>query len=60
VPAFALQLAFGEMSTLVLDGQKVVPAHLLETGFEFQFPLISLALKDVLKPEKDYRAENHV
>jgi len=60
VPAFALRLAFGEMSVMVLEGQKVVPARLLETGFEFQFPHISLALKDVLKPEKVQRGANHV
>ncbi len=52
VPGFALKALFGEMSTLVLDGQKVLPNHLLETGYEFQFPNLSSALKDVLGADK--------
>ncbi|MRR31622.1 TIGR01777 family protein, partial [bacterium] len=32
VPGFALKLLLGEMSTLVLDGQKVMPKRLLESG----------------------------
>jgi uncharacterized protein (TIGR01777 family) len=52
VPEFALRLLFGEMSTLVLDGQKVMPTRLIESGFEFKYPLISLALQDILNPGK--------
>ncbi|MBA4386308.1 MAG: TIGR01777 family protein, partial [Anaerolinea sp.] len=37
VPGFALKLLLGEMSTLVLDGQKVMPKRLLESGFKFRF-----------------------
>ncbi len=48
VPAPALQIALGEMSTLVLDGQKVLPSRLLESGYEFTFPEIKAALRDVL------------
>ncbi len=47
-PAFALRLALGEMSTLVLDGQRAVPARLIERGYEFRFPQLEPALRDLL------------
>ena len=49
VPAFAMQLLFGEMATLLLDGQREVPARLLKEGFRFKFPEAAAALRDVLK-----------
>ena len=48
VPAPALGAAFGEMSTVLLDGQRAVPRHLTECGFEFKFPELEGALKDLL------------
>lgn len=48
VPGFALKLALGEMSTLVMDGQNILPARLLETGFQFRYPKIEEALSDLL------------
>jgi len=47
VPAFALKLAQGEMSNLVLKGQQVLPQRLLDAGFSFRFPRIQGALKDI-------------
>ncbi|MGL4818725.1 MAG: TIGR01777 family oxidoreductase [Bacilli bacterium] len=47
-PAFALSLLLGEMSTLVLDGQFVVPEQLIEHGYTFKFPTIQAALADLL------------
>lgn len=52
VPAFALRLLLGEMSTLVLDGQRVYPARLEEMGFSFQFPTLRQALDDLVGREK--------
>ncbi len=49
VPAFAMKTMFGEMSTLLLDGQREMPVRLLKEGFKFQFTDAMAALKDVLK-----------
>ncbi len=46
-PAFALRLALGEMSTLVLDGQRAVPERLSELGFSFRFSEAEAALRDL-------------
>lgn len=48
VPGFVLKVILGEMSTLVLDGQKVIPARLSEASFDFEFPGLETALKDLL------------
>jgi uncharacterized protein (TIGR01777 family) len=47
-PALALRLALGEMSTLLLDGQRAVPRRLLDLGFTFEFPDLEDALRDLL------------
>jgi len=47
-PAFALRLAFGEMATIILDGQRAVPKRLLQLGFTFRFPEAGPALNDLL------------
>jgi uncharacterized protein (TIGR01777 family) len=46
VPAFALRLAFGSALTdeAVLSDQRVVPARLLEAGYQFEHPTIEAAL----------------
>jgi hypothetical protein len=49
VPAFAMRLAFGEVATVVLDGQRVLPQRLLDLGFSFRFPDADSALRDLLK-----------
>jgi len=48
IPGFAMRLAFGEVSTMVLEGQKVLPQKLLEAGFVFKFPILEEALKELL------------
>lgn len=47
VPSIIMKLALGEKSKLVLEGQKVMPKALLEEGFEFLFPDLESALKDL-------------
>ncbi len=48
VPATALKLVFGEMATVLLDGQRAVPRRLLEAGFTFEFTEVEAALRDLL------------
>lgn len=48
IPAFIFQLLFGEMSTVLLDGQKTLPQRLSEKGFSFKFPTAEEALRDLL------------
>jgi uncharacterized protein (TIGR01777 family) len=47
-PAFPLRLLFGEMATLLLEGQRAVPLHLGQLGFKFRFPEVEGALRDLL------------
>ena len=47
VPAFALKLALGEMSTVVLGSTKVSAQKIEEAGFQFKFNNIEEALKDI-------------
>lgn len=47
-PAWALRLALGEMSVLLLGGQRVEPRRALETGFHFRHPALDRALDDLL------------
>lgn len=48
VPAFVLKLLLGEMSELLLGGQKVLPKKLAQQKFKFKFPTLDEALQDVL------------
>jgi uncharacterized protein (TIGR01777 family) len=47
-PKKAIKLALGEMSTLLLNGQFIVPRKLLNLGFNFKFISIEKALDDLL------------
>jgi hypothetical protein len=47
-PAFMMKLVLGEMASVILEGQRVIPRVLLDKGFSFQFHRIDDALKDLL------------
>jgi uncharacterized protein (TIGR01777 family) len=49
VPAFVLQLLYGEGSMALTKGQMVFPKRLLEAGFSFRFPDLESALNDILR-----------
>ena len=52
VPRFALRLLFGEMAdTALLSSQRVLPARLAESGYEFRYPELESALRHVLGRE---------
>ncbi|WP_102273177.1 TIGR01777 family oxidoreductase [Cytobacillus massiliigabonensis] len=46
-PQFAIKMALGEMSILVLEGQKVRPQKLLAHGYPFLFEDLPIALEDI-------------
>lgn len=48
VPAFVLRLIFGEMATMLLDGQRVQPAAALASGYAFAYPTAESALRQIL------------
>ncbi len=48
VPAWSLKLLLGEMSTVLLTGQRVIPRRLLDLGFHFRYTTIEAALADLL------------
>lgn len=49
VPSFALKLALGEKSKLVIEGQHVIPQVLLNEGYSFHFTNLESALRDIYK-----------
>ncbi|WP_449601578.1 TIGR01777 family oxidoreductase [Paenibacillus sp. Marseille-Q9583] len=51
LPAFLLKAAVGELSEILLKGQRVLPSAALEQGFNFTFPTLQTALED-LKGQK--------
>jgi len=50
MPEFVLKLMMGEMAEeLLLSGQRVVPAKLTSSGFEFKYPHLDDALRDIIQ-----------
>lgn len=49
LPGFVMRLMFGEVATVVLDGQRVLPEKLQALGFRFTFPTLEAALQDLLE-----------
>ncbi|WP_122316357.1 TIGR01777 family oxidoreductase [Pseudomonas cichorii] len=47
LPGLALRAALGELSVLLLGGQRARPARLLEAGFTFRFTDLRAALSDL-------------
>lgn len=47
-PGFVLKLVMGEFGSVLLEGQRVIPAKLLKHGFTFQYPEIVGALQEVV------------
>lgn len=50
MPEIAVKMLFGKMGEeLLLNGQRVAPTGLLNTGFEFEYPRLESALQFILK-----------
>lgn len=52
VPSFAMKLLLGEVAMLVLEGQRVSASYLQELGFQFQYPQLDRALRDLVTNRK--------
>lgn len=53
VPAMVLWASMGEMSTLVLGSQKVVPQVAMHSGYKFKYPELKPALENVCNKEEE-------
>ena len=50
MPKFLVKLIFGEMGEkLLLEGQNVFPAKLIQAGYKFKYPTLESSLYDILK-----------
>ena len=51
VPGFALQMALGELTTLMTTGQRIYPKKALSGGYLFRYPKLEPALQAILAAE---------
>lgn len=49
VPQFALKMALGDVSDILVTGQRVMPAKALQHGYEFAYPHLESALAQLLR-----------
>ena len=47
VPSFILQIVFGEMSTIILNGSRISANKIKQAGFKFKFENLEKALKNL-------------
>ncbi|MCY1248963.1 hypothetical protein D9M72_624570 [compost metagenome] len=47
MPTLALKVGLGELSSLLLGGQRATPVRLLQAGFTFKFTDLRAALDDL-------------
>ncbi len=52
IPGWVLRILLGELSDLLVKGQKVLPAKLQKAGFQFRFASLEDALQDALSNKK--------
>lgn len=48
IPEFALRLKYGEGAQALIKGQRVIPERLIKSAFNFKFPEINNAIKDIV------------
>lgn len=48
IPEFVLKMVLGEAAVLLTESPEVEPRNLLEAGFEFKYPDIGSALKEII------------
>lgn len=48
-PSFMLRVMMGEVADVMMASQRAVPRRLMEAGFDFKFPQLENALRDILE-----------
>ncbi|MBW4663649.1 MAG: TIGR01777 family oxidoreductase [Chroococcus sp. CMT-3BRIN-NPC107] len=48
VPGIAIEALLGDGAIVVLEGQQVIPKRPLDYSFDYQYPMLTEALKDIL------------
>ena len=48
-PSFALKLALGDLSHLLLDSQRVIPKRLAKLEFPYRYPTVETAMREVFR-----------
>lgn len=49
IPSFLLKMVLGEMASMIIDGQRVIPRHLLDLHFRFTFEHFDKSIENILK-----------
>ncbi len=52
VPSFVMRLLLGEMSVVVLSGQRVIPRKALDAGYAFRYPDLPSALASIFARDR--------
>jgi len=50
-PSFMIKLALGEAGAILLEGSRIITAKLLSHGFQFHYPDLEPALRDIVKEQ---------
>jgi len=53
VPSFIMETVLGELSLMLLKGQRVIPEKLLSHGFRFEYPTLEQALRQLKAHQAD-------
>lgn len=49
IPSYAIKLVLGEFADNILKGQRITPEKLLKSGFQFRYPEIDTALREIIE-----------
>jgi NAD dependent epimerase/dehydratase family enzyme len=52
VPGFVVELTLGELGSVLLTGQRVLPERILQAGYKFRYPEIDGALKAIFEGKR--------
>jgi len=56
VPGFVVKLTLGELGSVLLTGQRVLPEKALKAGYKFKYTEVHQALRAIFAPKMSFRA----